>query len=151
MYCVWLTVYNNLCKIKECKPNCGEDQGFQFLNSDNDLFINAQERNISHDLRLLYIFSVNYKTRSKSVSDSEPIQNSIETLLRDVYFTGTHGTKEQIFPLNDKSKIYNVTDAMNRLGDIIKKDGIPEVPYPEGSYGELHIYRDKTPMKFIKA
>ena len=32
-----------------------------------------------------------------------------------------------------------------------QKDNIPKVNYAEGSYGELHIYHDQTPMKFIKA
>ena len=146
-------IYEKVCTFEECLPDCGGGRGFRFLKPGfSKSFTEGTKRNNSHDLRLLNHINLNqYLKRKKSSSDNRLITNTIESFLKNVYFTGQYGTKEQIQPLTDSTKIYNITDAMNRLGDILKKDNIPKVNYAEGSYGELHIYHDQTPMKFIKA
>ena len=148
--------YKNIV-CKECKPRCGENKGYQWLNNKPNLlnifyFISSQVSNPSHDLRLLH-----------NIGDNLPgMDPKLKTYIgRVVYGEGLnlkdkkYGTKP-----NRKSgypkKINHVGDAFTFLGELVNslESETENERHYRGSnkLGELHIYMDKkTPMRFVSA
>jgi len=116
-----LKLYNKICKIKSCDPNCGTNYGYGYLNNklqiqttinppNNPTYhIYSTLRNASHDLRLLAII----KYYTSKITDAD-----FKNMINKVVFTEQYGTPELIvkgFP----QKINNVDDAFNSLSDLI--------------------------------
>jgi len=141
-------IYDNVCKESECKTTCGDEKGFEWFNNrylDESYWISSQQRNKSHDLRLLNILkedgNIGYNTTRANV-------------LNIVQYAHNYGTPE----LNNSGlpfSINNVEDAKTQIIECMLKIkgsiGYLDV-YSDASkkIGDLHIYLDK-PMRFVKA
>jgi bacterioferritin (cytochrome b1) len=113
-----LKLYNKICKIKSCDPNCGKNYGYAYLNNKlptqttinpPTYHIYSTLRNASHDLRLLAMI----KHYASKMADAD-----FKNMIKKVVFTEHYGTPELIingFP----QKINNVDDAFNSLSDLI--------------------------------
>ena len=150
-------VYNALCATKKCNYHgkCGKNQGFQFITGVQQYFITSQTPNISHDLRLLDDVKYIVNHIPKTTVFLKDLINKVE------YGVGISkkgdkpfGTKE-----NKKSglpgKISNVDDAYLALLEYITASGMKaknDVFYMLNTkLGDLHIYDDGRPMRFVKA
>ena len=150
-----------LCKIKECQPNCGFNSGYStlLLHPAKNHGRSSGSRNISHDLRILkYVAD---KLSSTSTNNDFPFNN----LTKKVHYDNPRGTAENLtigWRSVDtdtditQNKILNVIDAHNAFTEEINKISFKE--YNDNMYkdckkmGELHIYLDydeRKPMKFI--
>jgi hypothetical protein len=144
-------IHKAVCEHKSCKPDCGLSAGYSWLecsNSANNHYICSTERNISHDLRLLYIL--------RSVYPQFPFFNKIN------YCNGfNYRNPCQGFGTIENTRrglpdiINNVLDAHDELLRVItdphtidNNDAI--FNDPNEKLGELHVYYDGRPMKFIE-
>jgi hypothetical protein len=110
------TLYETICKISSCNPDCGSKVGFGWLNHENSAYINSAKRNVSHDLRLLKIFK----------HEKQPAGTEAESLFKKLVY-GTekqtttnrgYGTPERLecgFP----NQILNVSDLHKCLKNIL--------------------------------
>uniref|UniRef100_A0A6C0HGL7 Uncharacterized protein n=1 Tax=viral metagenome TaxID=1070528 RepID=A0A6C0HGL7_9ZZZZ len=140
-------IYEKLCTINECKPRCGKNYGFGLMNS-GDYHIKSRQNNVSHDLRLL-AYLRNY-IRNPLYKANKPIKD----LFNSVVCTGEFGTPE-IIASGLPAKINNISDALSSLSDMVMgtEPNLSNTLYSGSkytSYGELHVYSDGRPMKFIK-
>jgi hypothetical protein len=152
-------IYDKICTVNECNPNCGQKSGFSWLHPQAYLTISSSQKNESHDLRLLidihkYIhdISVILKPTESTFIETNKIINRI------AYGVGIHethdkqyGTRENLKTNN--RKIYNVNGAYKALKDAVL---MPDI-YAENQInyniaanllGHLHIYNDGRPMKY---
>jgi hypothetical protein len=137
-------IYDKLCTLDECKPHCGWDQGFNWLKA-NQHFINCSKRNVSHDLRLMDIL--------KDYVNVPTVNINIKRLINKTDYKENFGTPE----LNLSGlpyKINNVTDACYELSNMVmmQEPALSDSLYAGDEYsscGELHVYFDGTPMRFI--
>lgn len=147
-------IYSELCKIKECKPECGRDYGFNWLNN-KEYHINSRKRNISHDLRLIQYINIAYIKKFPHTSVSDTVKNFFKKIsdYGNDYISKGFGTKENLTSGIPNNKINNVIDAMKVLETIVLDNlNTNNIIYqPFTSLGELHVYMDGRPMKFIKA
>ena len=146
-------IHSHICMLGNCRPKCGADFGFSFLNEETVFgevgYIVSQKPNVSHDLRLLY--ELNSKVPSMFV---------IKALLNDVVydvktkgrFKG-YGTKENKVA-GKFGKINNINDAYMGLESMVTKlrtsalnDG--KFPDPNMKLGDLHVYVDGSPMRWV--
>jgi hypothetical protein len=140
-------LYNKLCTLDECKPWCGFAQGFSWLNSGTH-HIRSREKNVSHDLRLLDYLKVDI------IRPYFKASSAIKKLFNKVVYSGDYGTPE-IIGSGLPNKINNIYDAFSELSDMVykeepkKSDDLYSDP-EHISYGELHVYSDGQPMRFIK-
>jgi hypothetical protein len=150
-------VHKELCKEHDCFPDCGYNQGFNWLSSHTDMkryyWINSQESNESHDLRLLNM--IEKEAKKKNTYNSLGVD--MQTMLKMLKYDDVYGTKERMrigFP----NRIYNMLDAAFSLTKFIQSP--QQVELNENEYrgkiklGDLHIYcadDDKRPMRFQKA
>ena len=147
-------IYDAVCKEPKCneKPNkCGSNNGFNWLykpknekESEAQFYVSSQKRNVSHDLRLLndvltytkhglrpYMMPLNYKTE--------------------------YGTPELVRSGLSKNIINNVEDAADHfIREVTNPDAIManEAFYRSKGFtslGQLHIYDDGSPMRYVKA
>jgi len=137
-------IYDTLCSLDECEPDCGSEQGFYWLHADQD-YINSSTRNVSHDLRLMHILN-------KTVNIPN-VDQKIKDLMAKVVYNKKFGTKE-LEHTGLPDKIHNVFDAFSALSDIMNEQepALSDAVYADDKYsslGELHVYSDGTPMKFI--
>jgi len=145
------STYENICKIKECEPYCGDEYGLSWLEPEaypgRSHYISTQVHNQSHDLRLINIIK-------RLFSNTKEISAQFKRLLNKVAYKTDSGTKERtVSGLPDY--IYNVADAESSLRELIKH------PYyviqndrefaKLKNVGALHIYADRRPMRFDKA
>jgi hypothetical protein len=108
-------------------------------------WISSQEKNISHDLRLLN------EVKENTVG---LLPDFMKTMTDLVQYKKQFGTGE-ILKSGLPNKINNVQDA----ADIFKHELLEpeEIEYNEEVYqgqpklGDLHVYDDGRPMQFIKA
>lgn len=152
-------IYDKVCQTEACKPNCGDNYGFQWLKSKDEFLVTSSKKNESHDLRLMNmikgfmkdVFSNNKKPECATFSETEKIIKKIK------YSVGIKeeankefGTKEN---LSSGKRIFNVTGAYMALKTAIE---MPEVVAEnESNYkirtdklGDLHIYNDGRPMVY---
>jgi hypothetical protein len=150
-----LKIYNHICSINECNPDCGTNYGFEWLNPNASFYINSSKKNESHDLRLIYLINsyINKKSYSNNILKLlKPVVNSI------VYGVGINSQKAKIYGteenLNmDTTRITNVNSLHNVLKEIVKNpDVISENKnkYNDNPLYELHIYYDQRPMKIVQ-
>jgi hypothetical protein len=139
-------VYDAVCKVKDCDPNCGKNFGYQWLNPKgtkrDNYFIDSTENNISHDLRLLNVIkSLNYV---KGV-----INEKIFEKIKYDYKYGTPQKKNSGLP----KAIHNVEDAYIALFQLLQEPLIAEnneiIYETMHKLGEFDIYDDGRPMKYI--
>jgi hypothetical protein len=145
-------VYDTVCKLPECEPNCGYKVGFSNFEPGFDL--SSQRSNISQDLRLLHMlvassyFGFNYK---KMCSNVKTHNHLLLTLCNKVQFDDKYSTSENVtsgYP----AKINNIVDAFLSLKDLVQN------PFFVGQnvsdynglkkLGEMHLYEDR-PLKFV--
>ena len=93
-----------LCK--SCKPNCGTEKGFYFLNTnreeayDSKTYIQPSVKNISHDLRLAYLMR-KVVLEKEEEEDAQIFDRNdfpgkaVRNLLRNVHFEEHFGTPER--------------------------------------------------------
>jgi hypothetical protein len=156
-------IYNNICTINECKPDCGEDYGFGWLNPEPLYFISSSKKNESHDLRLLNIIKTRYQEIDTILHEKPDTNNKtfieIEKILKKVVYGAgildknekEYGTKENL-ELN-KNKIYNVTGAYLELKHAIENPDVSaenQMRYNKylNKLGDFHIYHDGRPMLY---
>ena len=149
------SIYDTICKIKQCKPNCGEDVGFGNVAPEeypgSFYYISSSKRNMSHDLRAL--------NDLKKYPGINPALHN--TLKKVVYGFGLaenkqYGTKEQDNPsrLTKSSmpkKIVNVIDAHAALKTLVLANGFQnDADYKDmESLGTLNIYQSGRAMEFV--
>ena len=144
-----------LCK--ECKPKCGASSGFGWFEYKKGTikrssYISSQVPNPSHDLRLLNILNV------EGIRIRFPRLGNI--LKKVVYGVGVAKANQQFGtePNNASglpSKINNVTDAFEALQELVQDP----ISYADNAreyaaslkLGELHIYDQRQPMRFVPA
>jgi hypothetical protein len=164
-------IYAKLCAEPKCKGKqgepCGVEQGFEWMEaplSSENYFISSQVPNMSHDLRLLYNITDSIKAnkpKSSNTPQEKSMYKTLTTRILDIVQYG-HGIKgdEKRFgtdinkTLGFPDKINNVMDAERALQEIILEDPLAslmnEQKYPiENKIGDIHVYTDGSPMKFI--
>jgi len=135
-------IYKDLCRSKyrtnQCR-DCGKDSGFTWLNPSPYHFVSSQKRNMSHDLRLLYIL----QTYTPSYS------MDILRLIFSVRYIQIYGTPE--ITGQNGEWICNVNDASQRIEQLIEMDLFKKNnDYdPSDKLGVMHIYSDGRPMEYI--
>lgn len=146
------SIYKAICKIKKCKPNCGEDVGFGNVSPEefpgSFYYISSSTRNMSHDLRLLDGLKTN--------AGIPAINPALDDMLKKVaYGVGLkkdkqYGTKEQEKTGMPK-KIVNVVDAHEALKTMVLANGFQnDADYEHmESLGTLHIYQSGRVMEFV--
>lgn len=147
------SVYDTVCNIPECDPNCGSNVGFEWFELGHN--ISSQQPNLSQDLRLLSMLhnadkvfgGAQYTAMCKNVRAS-PL---LKQLCAKVVFDNMYDTQEeptQGYPV----RINNVTDAYLALKDLIQTPTV--VGLNMSNYdgldrlGEMHIYMD-NPLEYI--
>lgn len=156
-------IYEQVCKTSDCQPNCGSGYGFSWLNPESTYSISSSQKNESHDLRLLEIIKKEFIQINK-IQNVKP-QNSTfveldKMLKKVVYGKGIHNKKFKQYGTEentnmDTKKLFNVNSAFVCLKSIID---MPEVIRENNlkyskmvdQLGELHIYSDDKPMKYIE-
>jgi hypothetical protein len=149
-------IYKKVCAEKECKPVCGTEKGFGWLaiNKPNsyNYWISSQKNNKSHDLRLLNEIKLSYK----NLYEIKQISIPIFTLLTQVKYNHQYGTpvSKPAYP----KKIQTIEDAATMLTyyvthpvEISNNDAHYAYYTRQTKFGDLHIYADGQPMRFIKA
>jgi len=145
-----MEIYNNVCSIAECGGSaCGIDYGYKRLLPERYLgsmhYISSQKKNISSDLRLLYIIN----------KSNYPVFPELKEMLKDLNFENEdteYGTKEK--KQFNADNINNVDDAYDALTFLINLEKIKKMN--DRNYlnlekiGDLHIYEDGKPMEFNK-
>lgn len=144
-------IHKAVCEHKSCQPDCGLSAGYSWLECNdiiNNHYICSTQRNSSHDLRLLHIL--------RSVYPQIPFFNKINYCNGFNYITpcegfGTIENTKRGFP----DSINNVVDAHDELLMIITTpqsiaNNNAIFNNPNKKLGELHVYYDGHPMKFIE-
>ena len=140
------------CNEPDTTGECGDKAGFSWLkkysaNPSKQFYISAQKKNISHDLLPL--------TRIKE-NNSAPRTNRLTTdlneVLKKVVYTDYYGTAE-LDKVGYPHAIFNVQDAAKCLMDYLtskKYMDKNEAAYAgQTKLGDLHIYADGRPMRFV--
>ena len=145
-----MKIYNEVCTTPECGGSaCGVDYGYKRLLPERYAgsmhYISSQKKNISSDLRLLYIIK----------KSNYPILMELKEMLKDLNFENEeteYGTKEKAN--FDEEKINNVHDAYEGLSYLIHLEKLRKMNDLQYSklekIGDLHIYEDGRPMVFYK-
>lgn len=159
-----LNIYNQLCKTKECDPNCGGNSGFSWLDTTPYLGISSSKKNESHDLRLLSDLNI----LLSAINNASPVFATFKLILsKIVYGAGISNKANKRFGTNENltnntnktfissrkfSKIYNVNGAFSSLKLAIE---MPVVINANNSWysrqtkmGDLHIYEDGRSQTF---
>jgi len=146
-------IYDKICTINGCKPHCGSDYGFAWLDPEPYLTISSSKKNESHDLRLLN----KLKKEILHVPDTESHIELDKILKRIVYGVGIteiknkeYGTMEDLTISN--TKIYNVKGAYASLKKAIENPEVVKENLMNFSslkkIGDLHVYDNEEPMKY---
>ena len=152
-------IYDKICSLKECNPDCGTDVGLSWLNPKSFLTISSSKKNESHDLRLLYDSNliimdiiVGY-----SISNSTTYKETEKLLNKVVYGVSLdekykqYGTKENLSISNNK--IYNVKCAYDALKEVVENPDViienkQNYMNMANKLGDLHVYTDGREMKY---
>ena len=135
-------IYDQVCKLKNCDPNCGVDKGFSMfeLSNEEDFYhIVTQKKNESHDLRFLNMILDEVKTMPTPVWFKE-YMDSFKLVYDEPY-----GTVEKSCP----DKICDVEGLYRHLEHVLPLSNVQLDGYHTVKYGDLHIYSDK-PLEFRK-
>lgn len=147
------TFWERMCKV--CvTPACGSGRGYGWLNKELDAdnyFISSKTNNPSHDLRLLV-----YTRAGVKYNTNRPLEHVMNSVIYGVKVKaayklyGTKPVKKSGLP----SRIQNVSDAYKALlkhvntADVMK---LNEAIYGDESnrLGQLHVYHDHRPMRYV--
>ena len=151
------TIYNKVCAIPECNPKCGNKKGFKWLNPvPPDAQISASKKNESHDLRLLNTLHLYIRHVSQLPTFVE-LKKIYDKAMYGVGLFGRdkqYGTSEALNMATDQH-IYNVNSAFLELKNAISKPDVIQRNIDrytsEIKLGELHVYTDGQPMKYISS
>ena len=149
-------IYNKVCDVKECNPNCGGAKGLGWLNPTPYIQISSYQKNESHDLRVLNILKDRTKTIPKKRLNKTG-KKTLELLNKVVYGVGvkspnkSYGTVQNLSM--NSAKIYNVNSAYKILKKQIEDNEIMEENKklyndPDNCIGTLNIYDDGRPIKY---
>jgi len=144
-------IYDNICKITECDPNCGEDVGFNILGPEvppgSFYYISSQVKNESADLRLINSLVNNFLYHKNTFA-------KFNSLLNRILYKKPQGTKE-VRKSGLPHRISNVSDVCESLQEIVTDPLYILQNDRDFAYydplGDFHIYQDGRPMNFIKA
>ena len=141
-------LYEKLCTLPVCKPKCGDNVGFNWLNSGH-YDIKSRQKNESHDLRFLAGFKPDITRVTYNASDT------IKHFFTKVVYTNMFGAAENVNS-GLLANINNISDAFTALSDMVSAEqpALSDGLFPAAEYsslGELHVYSDGRPMRFIKA
>ena len=169
-------ILKQLCKEPECDDrysNCGESYGFKYMNTASQMkesyYICSAINNPSHDLRLMNILGnrmkeLNIKLKRNQyhseilsmleyIFDSTIYGEGLSDAQRNQYYIyGTRAKLKSGLTKND-TKINNVNDAEETIRDGLEFSAQwNETAHDQmGKFGDIHVYSDGTPMKFIQA
>jgi len=146
--------YHDLvCEAKECKPDCGEDYGYDILNNNNmeTDFITPQKRNRSHDLRLWSSIVTKWLKKREHACPEY-----ISALLNKIFYKSEYGTPESKNHIKN-NRVATVQDAYQTLLSHMKKREFKELNAAMAAttthrkIGVLDIWIDgtKTPMQLL--
>ena len=123
-----------ICSAEKCKP-CETQRGLQFLTIDTfgDGHTQVRKKNISNDLRLLYMID-----EYRLIFDDTAIQQELRALVARVKYDYKYSTSEQLESGGDE--IYNVTDAHIALKRLVEA-------YPDDSHAsDILVVTGTTPV-----
>jgi hypothetical protein len=144
-------LHEEICKIKECDPKCGEYVGFTALQDEVNppafSYIEATNVNESHDLRLLRDIHKSWGL--------EIINPAIHAIMKKVvYGKGLKGKDKPFGTREEKTsglpkKINNVTDAYLSMLQYLQlpniqtlNDNVYSAAHGYSKLGDLHVYID---------
>ena len=136
-------IYNKVCHLSECNPNCGAKKGFNTFDLINDkIFYNivSQKKNESFDLKCLKYCSDVCNDYNKT----HPIQRMLANL---TILYSNHGTAERldsIQPFKITNEIRNLTDAYQVMQELIPYSNVCS-----SNWGVMNVYGNE-PITFIK-
>ena len=139
-------VYDKLCSLAVCHPDCGYQKGFSWLSQEvspgNNHYISSQQANQSHDLRLLR------DLRDLQVQRIQTADNGFAKILACVRYEERYGTRELIASGFPQKKINNVNDIAIQLRFMVEDasriaecDALYADP-KYSKYGDIHVYAD---------
>lgn len=164
-------IMDNVCRSKDCIIknkheifDCGNLQGYAWMNkpADNDelknsYYISSSIRNMSHDLRTMYILKGFFNKRENR---GKLELDSLKEILDKVQYCKSLHSGDDCYGTieNTKSglpnKINNVKDAHNALLGLVKDPNYITENNDEYNnlykLGDLHVYYDGRPMEFIE-
>lgn len=147
-------IYDAICRLKECDPECGVYKGFHTLAPEEDpgsfYYISSSTRNMSHDLRLLdHIKRLQYPNGFIPMHYlNDDLYDELKKVAYGVGLAANkqYGTIEQT--TTGTSQILNVIDAYESLKRLVM-EGTSTYEHAE-VLGTFHIYQDGRSMEFIQ-
>jgi hypothetical protein len=153
-------IHDKICTENDCKPDCGVDMGFVWLDPKPYLTISSVQKNESHDLRLLNSIATNMEELF-NIHHTKPTEATfveVDNILKKVVYgvslsqeNKAYGTEENL--TIKPSKIYNVNGAYLALKEAIQKPAI--IAENQKNYsklsnliGILHVYEDGRPVHY---
>lgn len=147
-------IYNFICMLRDCRPNCGVNYGFTILKAEQKFgefgYIVSQKPNISHDLRLLNMLKKNIPKHAAVSLVLDRVKYGVKVAKNMTEY----GTKEDKTSGEANNTINNVHDAFNYIGKCIGALGmLNDLAYPDVTkkLGDLHVYSDGSPMRYVHA
>jgi hypothetical protein len=147
------TIYDKICSVSECKE-CGKHSGFSLFNSNMFFTISVQQKNESHDLRLLYTIGLEMippLTKSTTFSELQKLMDKVKYGKGIRRSKKIYGTIEQTKLNFDGSSIENVHDAYHQLMYLLMLPSSIEDNKKYDGYaveGTLHVFNDR-PMIYV--
>ena len=141
--------YQKMCKI--C-ANCGSSRGYGWLNKELDAdnyFISSKTNNPSHDLRLL-----------KYIGETRSMDYEFKALMKKIVYGVGLNKNDKLYGTTPKPasglprKINNVSDAYKAFLTYANTHSVMklnEAIYGDESnrLGQLHVYHDHRPMRYV--
>jgi hypothetical protein len=131
-------IHKKICGRPFCAPNCGEEVGFLWLGEKTPKalghWIAPQIRNKSHDMKL--------------INTLPSLGNVLKALRSKTLYSGSYGTKEMASS-GLPERIHNVTDMKIALIECIGTLRNTFLMSNEKKLGDLHVYMDGRPMRFV--
>lgn len=141
-------IFNHICKVDSCLPNCGSTHGYNFFSTQNlkkNYYISSTQYNQSHDLRLLHLIK-------KLFGSNRIISSNLHTaLLNKLKYETDYGTPHVNNNLTGK-KVQTVHDAFRALTTLL--DDPDFIIRNDNEFqnlqkiGDLYIYEKDKPMRF---
>jgi hypothetical protein len=145
-------IHHELCKLSDCKPNCGQNVGFYWLrpfarDKPKRHYVSSLLRNMSHDLRL---FSILKESIFAHISAHA---KDIYQLTKQVIYMTDYGTKEETSSGISNKRIKNVNDLERKLQELIVNpmniDRNDAVYASKSKLGDMHVYCDGRPLEYM--
>jgi hypothetical protein len=137
--------YKQICRIKECEPNCGYSKGYSWMSPKHHPYsINSSLLNKSHDLRLMNL-----------VKQAIGISIQLRDIIDRVVYNSEYGTPSNP-TMGYPNRINNVMDAERLLRDMVLDpyEIHQNTLYHDASFtklGDLHVHGILQEMEYIPA